>query len=64
MILNTAIYSRFTTYLPLRAAPVGVNFGQAIHVADPPAAVAQLAAAYVALAGELRQAMGLVPEED
>ena len=57
VILNTAIYSRFTTYLPLRAAPVGVNFGEAIHVTTPTGAVAELAAAYVSLAGELRQAM-------
>ncbi len=57
VILGTNVYSKFTSYLPLRAARFGVNYGNAIHVADPAAAVATLAAAYLDLTVELRRAM-------
>ena len=57
VILNTGAYSRFTSYLPRRATPVGVNFGQPIHVADPATALAELRSAYLALTAELSTAM-------
>jgi 1-acyl-sn-glycerol-3-phosphate acyltransferase len=57
VILNTGVYSRFTSYLPLRAARFGVIYGLPISAADPPAALAELRSAYVALRDELAAAM-------
>ena len=58
VMLNTIVYGKVGTYLPLRAARIGCNFGTPIDAADPEAARAQLAAAYVNLSAELRHAMG------
>ncbi len=57
VILNTAAYSRFTAWLPLRATRFGVIFGEPIHVTDPAAALTELRSAFVALARQLTAAM-------
>lgn len=63
VILGTIGYAKPTSWIPHRSVRFGVNYGQPIHLAGEDQAQARVAAteqlrqAYLALAGELRDAM-------
>jgi 1-acyl-sn-glycerol-3-phosphate acyltransferase len=64
-IVGTKQWSKFTSWLPLKRTVFGLNFGEPIYVAadvdsqsQRSAASDQLAAAYLALYEELKEAMG------
>ncbi len=60
VVLGTSVYSKFWSYRPTRSVRWGAAFGQPIHVTDPAAAAAELAAAFVSLHDELEQARAAV----
>ena len=57
VILNTGVYSRPWSYLPLRSTRFGVIYGEPIVASDTDVALAELRSAYVTLRAELTSAL-------